>query len=146
MKKSTTEIKTKLKSIWPDLFNIWLQDKAFWLPSKERMDQFVQRIQNKLQNMQWRDQISDCDNYAIWLIGEATWIRASMYSNIPSNEWYSWAVFYCNANVVRGMDMYHSLNLCLCDDGIVYMIDPTDNCKVWPASRKYDSIYYVFGG
>ena len=145
MKQSASQIKQKLNIIWPNLFNMWIPDRNFWLPTKERLDEFVEIMKEKLKDRVWLDQISDCDDFARWLWGEASWIRATMAYNreIPQEEWLPWSVHFVMGTKVRGMSMYHSWNLCLCSDGKVYMIDPTDRCKVWEANNKYDDIYFV---
>lgn len=147
MRISSTDIKKTLRSIWPELFNIWLQDKTFYLPSKERLDEFLFLERKKLAERKWIGQVSDCDDFAKWAMGDASWVRADLvYANkVPKDDWYPWPFLYASTNMIHGKERLHALNLCICDDDIVYLIDPSADCEIWIANYEKDNVFYVFG-
>ena len=45
MKTTTDEIKKILKTTWPELEQIWLLDKIYWLPTIDEVKEFLKNSQ-----------------------------------------------------------------------------------------------------
>ena len=66
---SAKQIKTKYKKMWPFMIPVFCMDQTYVLESVENIKLIIDRCE-RYKKMHFRDQIVDCDNYALSLWAE----------------------------------------------------------------------------
>ena len=91
MKKTNQEIRRLLKTIWPKLRHLWLVDPEYWIPTIEELKGAL--AQSKVDQMQYRNVIADCDDFSLQLHADIKRMRITKveFQEIPPEEWYPWA-------------------------------------------------------
>lgn len=141
MKITSTEIRIKLKTLWPNLKYVWLVDTEYWCPSKAKIRQLL--IEDKTDLLNFIPGLQDCDDFALQL--HAAIKRARVWevgaNKVPREEWLPYVFGEILGYEFRGMQYNHAINIVICKEG-VYLIEPQDD-RMWEATSNNDRPYFV---
>ena len=136
MKTITAEkIKSEYKKLWPFMFPPQCMDKTYTLESVESVKAIIDRC-GRYKKIQFRDQIADCDNFALslWAEFDEIWGQTSGY--------YLPCPFGRTSGLkFKGEFENHTLNTFLCDTGI-YFFEPQLR-ELWRSDNNNDLIFIV---
>lgn len=132
---SPKEISAQYKKMWPFMFPVQCMDSVYLLEQAENIKAIIDKCL-RYKKMQFRDQIVDCDDFALslWAEFNETWGETPGYY-LPCP--------FGRASGLRfnGENENHTLNTFLCDSGI-YLFDPQLR-NIWKADRNKDLIFLV---
>ena len=147
MKASAGETRKGLEEVWPEVWkrlrrNAWLFDQSFWLPKRERVEEFLEKSQ--VDRMKYLPEVSDCDDMALQLYAEAKRVRSILAASgeIPREEWLPWAFGRIMGNEFRGMRMPHAVNWVLTEDSGLLLIEPKDD-RIWEPKESHDKPFFL---
>lgn len=121
------DIQSKLKNIWPHLDQIWCFDQEY-------IEISIQGVEDFLNDGGWfsLSEITspdvDCDDFAL-----QQHAKVKRHFNWPFGESF--------ANKVRGWSSLHSLNICVCKDGVI-LVDSKQR-TIWQPINMQDNILWV---
>lgn len=117
--------------------HIWFFDRGYFLPSIAHLKTFCEEIKtHELMEGLWNiGDVWDCDDFSI-LASALIRLKVKEVSDVP------YPFGRAMGNEFRGMPILHSLNICMCQEG-VYFIDYDDGGRIWQADSENDSIFFV---
>ena len=123
---SADNVISQLKGIWPGLKEIWCFDNEYGIMTFSDLKGWI--------STRWLDISSikannpDCDDYALQ---QHAIVKREM--NLAFGEAFG--------TKFEGVNVYHSLNIAVCDEG-PFLIDPKKR-KIWKPSATMDNILWV---
>ena len=132
---SAKEIRQLYKNLWPFMFPAQCMDSVYSLETVDHIKAIIDECQ-RYKKIQFRDQIADCDNYALslWAEFDETWgATAGYYLPCPLGR--------ASGLRFNGENENHTLNTFLSDTGI-YFFEPQLS-QLWSADNNKDLIFLV---
>lgn len=145
MKITSNKIRKDLKSLWPNLNDIWLTDRKFCLPMPgEVKTSFDDAIRGLLPGRM--ESIYECEEKALFIHDKIQRVRVScaMFGMMPEADRLSWPVGQVMGTAFKDMMVMgsHSTNIAITQDGI-YLMD-AETRQFWKADNKEDQPYFVY--
>ena len=129
------KIRKAYRKLWPLMLPAQCMDSDYLLETVDNIKAIIDKCQ-RYKKIQFRDQIADCDNYALslWAEFDEIWGATPGY-NLP-----------CPFGRASGLKFNgeaenHTLNTFLCDTGI-YFFEPQLG-QLWLADKNNDLIFLV---
>lgn len=132
---SAEQVKSEYKKLWPFMLPVYCMDQTYVLETTANIESIIDRCQ-RYKKLQFRDQIVDCDNFALslWAEFDEIWGNTSgYYLPCPFGRT---SGFKFNGEVEN-----HTLITFLSDNGI-YFFEPQLR-QLWKADNKDDLIFLV---
>ena len=145
MELTSRQVRNKFKKMWPDLEYIWLFDRKTWLCLS--LDEVKKALAaSKIPSMQWIDEFNDCDDFALQFLAETRRKQYFAYKagTIARDSRIPIAMFLGFGNKFRGINILHMLNIAICDDGEIYIVDATPSAnRIWKADAYNNNVLYI---
>jgi hypothetical protein len=124
----SSEIREKIREVFPNARNIWLTDKEYFIP---KFEDVLRRVAVNWPNVKYGGPKSECEDFALFLHA------AIKHQDIESDQEYNTAFGECIERTVLGG--VHALNIVICQEG-VFLIDPTNRSVRNPNN---DDVFFV---
>jgi hypothetical protein len=136
---SSSQVRSELSKIWPNLRFVVLSDSEWWLPSVAD----VRSLLARLPRLDYIERLYECEEFALELVASQRRAHAAdcQLGAVPAGERFNWPLGIVCGTRFRGHDMDHWQNLCLTADGII-LIEPQTG-QIWPPQPDMDQIYFL---
>ena len=137
---SSTDVRIKLKTLWPSLNHIWLRNKKYIAPSINELVELVYKYDKSY--LPFIKKFNECENYALFLHSDVKLYRVD--KTLAKQERLNWAFgdMLCEKKGLTGWKS-HTANICICKEGI-YIIEPMrKKKKVERANVKRYKVFYI---
>ena len=131
---SAEQVRDSYKKMWPFMFPVQCMDQVYVLEKMENIKAIIDQCQ-RYKKIQFRDQIADCDNFALslWAEFDEIWgSTAGYYLPCPFGR--------ASGFRFNGENENHTLITFLSDR--IYFFDPQLR-QFWQADDKKDLIFLV---
>jgi len=132
---SATDVKVEYKKLWPFMMPVQCADKSYFLESVDNIKNIIDKCK-RFRTLKFRDQIVDCDNFALSLWAEFCEIwgeTKGYYLPCPIGR--------ASGFKFRGETENHTLITFFASEGI-YFFEPQLK-ELWKADNKKDLIFLV---
>ncbi len=138
MQIAASDIRTLLRTIWPDIQFIWMQDRIYVKPSINQVEGFL--VDSGVNKLRSNGELMDCDDYALLLNAYIKRTRIDEADDLPPEDNFHFSFGEAFGPIVRGVETPHTLNICVAQEG-VFLIEP-QTYDYWQPTTN-DSILIV---
>ena len=139
MQKTSNEIRTTLRGIWPNLQFIWMPDGSYMIPKIEELMQIV--YVSQISKLRFNGELMDCDEYALLLNASVKRQRIDTSANILAEENFHWSFGEAFGDKFNRLEEPHTLCVCVAQEGI-YLIEP-QTYEYWVTNPKNDNVLII---
>ena len=132
---SAEQVRSQYKKMWPFMLPVFCMDQTYVLEELNNIRSIIDKCR-RYKKMQFRDQIVDCDDYALSLWAEF----GEIWGNTPG-YYLPCPLGRTSGFKFKGEIENHTLITFLSDSGI-YFFEPQLS-ELWKASRDKDLIFLV---
>ena len=136
---TATEIKTNLKEVFPNLYDIWITDQEYSVLNLEVLKAVLKDV--SIKDMRYKNNIWDCDNFALLLHAMVQKYQYDLLELCLPKKHLSWAFGEAMGLKYQGVSKNHAVNICMTEQGLVFIEPQNDN--IWPAVKDNDVIYFA---
>lgn len=138
---SSTDIRERLKDLWPDLRIIILADSTYLPVNREKLEKIIKTSGvGEIDNIPL---LGDCDDRALILHAYVNRTRAcaAAFNWLPEHERFPWTFGEVFLAKFQGFPTNHVVNIAICDEDIL-LVEP-QGYKITVADPNNDSPYFV---
>ncbi len=153
---TTNEIAKELQSFWPELVNIWPNDKRCWCPTYFELRDSLREVEwyrmvargaletrGIIIHTEYVEGVRDSDICALELQADISRYRMLMERNHSVEpKITSWAFGTVICSKVANVDGAYTLNICKTSDKGYILIEPKDN-SMWDMDKEKDILSFI---
>jgi len=138
---SVDEIRSLLKTKWPNLVYVWPRSSHYFVPTFEDLNTIV--LTTTADTVETIPGIFECEHRTLMFLDQIMQYRLAKYfaGEIKKEDQFS----YCIAEAIGDFKVSvetHSLAIAICDDKQIYLIEPSDK-SIWIADKNIDKPFFV---
>jgi len=134
---TSSDIRTILRKVWPEIQFIWLQDKTYVKPLIKDIEDLV--IKSEIFKLRFNGELMDCDDYALLENAYVKRRRIDISDSLSANDSFHVTFGEAFGDSIKGLEN-HTLNICIAQEG-VFLIEP-QTCESWQPTKN-DNILIV---
>jgi hypothetical protein len=133
---SDNDLRVAMRKVLPAIQFIWTQSTTYIVPTTAELEAAL--VESKVHDIRFDGELADCDYYSLQLNARLKAARAALSDQLPMDERYPWAFGECSGNLINRLEVQHTLNICLTQEGLV-LVEP-QTYDIWTPTPATDSI------